>query len=612
MAIFSGLRAQYGVVQLANGDIQVTDLRAGAPDGVDILRNVETLVFADDPAVNHAPLIVSDGGGDTATVSIPENGTAVTTVVATDIDARTTLAYSIVGGADAQRFAIDAATGALSFVTAPDFEAPTDQDGSNSYVVQVRASDGSLSDLQTITVQVTGVDDQVNQQPQIVSDGAGDTAIVFRPENGTAVTTVVATDADPGTTLTYSIAGGADAQRFVIDAASGALSFVTAPDFEAPADQGGNNSYVVQVRASDGSLSDLQTITVNVTDVSGTLIGDNGDNVLVGTAENDIIKGLGGNDTAVFNVDFNSVKVVFDGTRVFIESAEGRDEVSGIENFQFIDGAIHLDDGNPLVNDLFYFASNKDVWDAGVDAEAHYDTFGWLEGRDPSALFSTNGYLSANADVRAAGVNPLIHFDQFGWKEGRDPSLGFDVEQYLGHNPDLKVLAQLVQEDQLRGRPVPDPIPALGPAGINPLAHFEQFGRDEGRQTFATIGKTITNGFDAEFYLLHNPDVGFAGVDPFQHYSIFGFREGRDPNAFFDTKGYLAAYADVAAAGIDPLEHYMTFGFKEGRDPSGVFDTHAYLAANPDVAAAGINPLEHFLRFGALEGRSPQGDGIFS
>ena len=606
-AIFSGLRAQYDVVLLANGDIQVTDLRAGAPDGVDILRNVETLRFAEEQPVNHQPQIGSDGGGDSATVSIPENATTVTTVVATDIDPGTTLSYSIVGGADAQRFVIDAVTGVLSFVTAPDFEAPTDQDGNNSYVVQVRASDGSLSDLQTITVQVTPVEEQVNQQPQIVSDGGDDTAIVFRPENGTAVTTVVAADADPGSTLTYSIVGGADAQRFVIDAATGALSFVAAPDFEAPADQGGDNSYVVQLRASDGSLSDLQTITVNVTDVSPTVVGDDGDNVLAGTGENDLIKGLGGNDTAVFNVDFNSVKVVFEGTRIFIESAEGRDEVSGIENFQFTDGVIHLDDGNPLVNDLFYFANNKDVWDAGIDAEAHYNSFGWLEGRDPSALFSTNGYLSANADVRAAGINPLIHFDQFGWKEGRDPSVGFDIEQYLGHNPDLRAPASAV-------RPPPDkgPLPEPSPAEVDPLAHFEQFGRDEGRQIFATVGKTIKDGFDVEFYLLANPDVGFAGVDPFQHYATFGFEEGRDPNAFFDTKGYLAAYADVAAAGVNPLDHYMNFGFKEGRDPSGEFDTNAYLAANPDVAAAGINPLEHFLRFGALEGRLPQGDGIFA
>ena len=155
-AIYSGLRAQYSILMQANGDFQVTDLRAGAPDGVDILRNVENLEFADDQPANHEPQIVSNGGGDNATVSIPENAAAVTTVVATDVDPGTTLSYAIAGGADAQRFVIDAATGALSFVAAPDFEAPTDQDGDNSYVVQVRASDGSLSDLQTITVRSPG------------------------------------------------------------------------------------------------------------------------------------------------------------------------------------------------------------------------------------------------------------------------------------------------------------------------------------------------------------------------------------------------------------------------------------------------------------------------
>jgi hypothetical protein len=35
-----------------------------------------------------------------------------------------------------------------------------------------------------------------------------------------------------------------------------------------PGDADHNNSYIVQVRASDGTLFDTQTITVNVTDVS--------------------------------------------------------------------------------------------------------------------------------------------------------------------------------------------------------------------------------------------------------------------------------------------------------------------------------------------------------
>ena len=46
-------------------------------------------------------------------------------------------------------------------------------------------------------------------------------------------------------------------------------------------------------------------------------------------------------------------------------------------------------------------------------------------------------YLSANPDVAAAGVNPLAHFDAIGWQEGRMPSLDFDPAQYLAANPDV-------------------------------------------------------------------------------------------------------------------------------------------------------------------------------
>jgi hypothetical protein len=104
---------------------------------------------------------------------------------------------------------------------------------------------------------------------------------------------------------------------------------------------------------------------------------------------------------------------------------------------------------------------------------------------------------------------------------------------------------------------------------MNPLAHFLQFGRAEGRVAYAAVGQVVVGGFDAEYYLLANPDVARAGVDPLTHFNTIGWQEGRNPNAWFDTVGYLNAYADVAAAGINPLEHYQLSGWREGRDPSG-------------------------------------------
>ena len=76
-------------------------------------------------------------------------------------------------GADAARFTIDAATGALSFVAAPDFEAPADANGDNVYDVIVQVSDGTLTDTQAIAVTVTPVNDN---NPVFTSGAAGNAA----------------------------------------------------------------------------------------------------------------------------------------------------------------------------------------------------------------------------------------------------------------------------------------------------------------------------------------------------------------------------------------------------------------------------------------------------
>ena len=97
-------------------------------------------------------------------------------------------------------------------------------------------------------------------------------AIQTVAENTTAVTTVTATDPDTGQTLSYSISGGADAGKFTIGSTTGALSFITAPNFELPTDAGGNNVYDVTVQVSDGHGGiDTQAIAVTVTDASRTV-----------------------------------------------------------------------------------------------------------------------------------------------------------------------------------------------------------------------------------------------------------------------------------------------------------------------------------------------------
>lgn len=114
-----------------NITVQFTDIR-NAVVTRDITVNVTN--------TNDAPVITSDGGGENAVLDVSENQVAVTDVDATDNDGDD-LVYSISGGDDADAFSIDEATGELTFNNAPDFEAPSDQNGDNMFHVDVTVTD---------------------------------------------------------------------------------------------------------------------------------------------------------------------------------------------------------------------------------------------------------------------------------------------------------------------------------------------------------------------------------------------------------------------------------------------------------------------------------------
>ncbi|HEX6961047.1 MAG TPA: cadherin domain-containing protein, partial [Lacipirellula sp.] len=234
----------------------VVRVRATSDDG----SQSETDFTIDILPVNDISPAITSGNS----FSLAENTTAVGNVTAIDADAPgDTLAYSL-SGADAAHFSIDA-SGAITFNAAPDFENPLDADGNNLYELTVTVDDqaGGTPAVQAITVTLTAVNDN---DPVITSGNA-----FSIDEEGTAVTTVTATDADlPGDTLAYAISGGADQGLFSIDSATGALSFAAAPNFENPADQGADNVYEVEVSVSDqaGGVVATQLITVTVQDIS--------------------------------------------------------------------------------------------------------------------------------------------------------------------------------------------------------------------------------------------------------------------------------------------------------------------------------------------------------
>ena len=247
-----------------------------------------------------------------------------------------------------------------------------------------------------------------NTPPTIVSNGGGASAAISLAENLTAVTTVSATDPNVGQTISYSIQGGADATKFAINAATGALSFLVAPDFELPSDVGANNVYDVIVKAADniGAFS-TQAIAVTVTDVLGVnQTGTGAANTLNGTPEAETLSGLGGNDT--LNGNGGNDTLLGGAGSDILNGGAGNDTLQGDAGVDTLRG----DDGNDrliggagfdtltggLGADTFVFGSTAEIGN-GTNAGTRDTITDFVSGVDKIDVSA----IDANTAALAAG-----------------------------------------------------------------------------------------------------------------------------------------------------------------------------------------------------------------
>jgi hypothetical protein len=151
-------------------------------------------------------------------------------------------------------FAPGSATATLTLPASAD--AATE--GNETVTVTVMA--GQAYTVGTASSATGSIED--NLPPVITSDPTATAA-----ENSTgSVYTAIATDANAGSALTYSLSGtGTDDALFEIDDDTGEVSFKAPPNYEAPADAGSDNIYNITVTASDGVNTTEKAVAITVT-----------------------------------------------------------------------------------------------------------------------------------------------------------------------------------------------------------------------------------------------------------------------------------------------------------------------------------------------------------
>ena len=204
--------------------------------------------------VNEAPILDA-----VAPMNLKEDlalGTVLAKLNATDPEGTTAIIYSIVGGDEYQTFEIKNGN-ELTLKSALDFETIS------SYVLKVRASDGSLSDTTNVLINVIDIPNMsIEESIKVhVYD------VVFE-DNKTKLdySSYMRTQASEGTGIIYEISGGPDASLFTIDKLTGVLNFAIIPDFENPKDANKDNVYEVTIRtinANNGS-TDVPVFTAQI------------------------------------------------------------------------------------------------------------------------------------------------------------------------------------------------------------------------------------------------------------------------------------------------------------------------------------------------------------
>lgn len=83
---------------------------------------------------------------------------------------------------------------------------------------------------------------------------------------------------------------------------------------------------------------------------------------------------------------------------------------------------INLVANSELFDAEWYLETYPDVAKSekfSLDPAAHYTLFGAFEGRKPCPEFDSAFYIKSYEDVAKAGINPLVHYLNFGRAEGR-------------------------------------------------------------------------------------------------------------------------------------------------------------------------------------------------
>ena len=366
---------------------------------LDLGTSITATFDSEDPVlgkdINEPPKFLdSDNDAITATERMVNENTSGGVAIGAPVEAtdndpsgdNTDLIYTV-SGSDADSFDIDSGTGQLSTKADLDYEDPRNTD--HRYVVQVTATDpsGAAANIR-VTINVNNLD----ENPKISGDDPepymeGDTGEVAR---FTAI--------DPEKLPILWDLAGTDAGDFSID--GGVLMFENTPDYETPADNGGDNSYEITVSATAGTGANATATRDNVT-VTVMNVDEDGEVTLselqpkVGVPLTAMLTDPDGGDGDALPITAEETRLTSDATWQWARSTNK-------SSWTDIDEADEDENYTPVADDVgSYLRATATYTDGAMSSEDNPSTTNVDESKDVAASVSVNTVLMADYSNKA-------------------------------------------------------------------------------------------------------------------------------------------------------------------------------------------------------------------
>ena len=193
------------------------------------------------------------------------DGNAYYCVKGQDVDANTTLTYTIVAGDPNGAFTVNSVGDILVARDIIDYE--SQQEYNLTIRIRDNGKPGTLKDTLYVDKSVKITVKNGNERPSVT--GIPDQTIDEHTAVGTVVGTITGTDPENGA-LTYLIDGGNDGQVFAIDPGTGEISVAKDIDFEALVELRADTVFKLNVFVKDaeGLRSTGTVVTINIRDIN--------------------------------------------------------------------------------------------------------------------------------------------------------------------------------------------------------------------------------------------------------------------------------------------------------------------------------------------------------